>query len=112
MFRAEVVRKVKKKHVLCSVTFFDNLAVYETRWKNTVEPGRPQMTIWRMRIACWTPTAPNTHSEYVILTAFPPQKYLRESASLLCHTFTVCLFIIQMDRVFWELGTEFYIKCK
>jgi hypothetical protein len=22
-----------------------------------VEPGRPQMTIWRMRIACWTPKA-------------------------------------------------------
>jgi len=21
-------------------------------WKNTVEPGKPQMTIWRMRIAC------------------------------------------------------------
>jgi hypothetical protein len=28
-------------------------AVYETMWKNTVQPGRPQMTIWRMRIACW-----------------------------------------------------------
>jgi hypothetical protein len=23
------------------------------------------MTIWRMRIACWTPKAPNTHSDYV-----------------------------------------------
>jgi len=22
-------------------------------WKNTVEPDRPQSTIWRMRIACW-----------------------------------------------------------
>ena len=36
-------------------------------WKNIVEPGRPQMTIWRMRIACWIPKATNTHSEYVIL---------------------------------------------
>ena len=25
------------------------------------------MTIWRMRIACWIPTATNTHSVYVIL---------------------------------------------
>ena len=29
------------------------------------------MAIWRMRIACWIPKATNTHSEYVILTAFP-----------------------------------------
>jgi hypothetical protein len=24
----------------------ENLAVYEIVWKNIVEPGRPQMTIW------------------------------------------------------------------
>jgi hypothetical protein len=23
-------------------------------WNNTEEPDRPQMTIWRMRIACWS----------------------------------------------------------
>ena len=34
-------------------------------WKNTVERGRPQMTIWRMRIAYWAPKATNTHAEYV-----------------------------------------------
>ena len=28
------------------------------------------MTIWRMRIACYISKATNTHSEYVILTAF------------------------------------------
>ena len=39
--------------------------------KNFVEPGRPQMAVWRMRIACWIPKATNTHSEYVILIAFP-----------------------------------------
>jgi len=22
-------------------------------WKNIVHPGRPEMTIWRMHIACW-----------------------------------------------------------
>ena len=36
-----------------------------------VETERPQMTIWRMRIACWIPKATNTHSECVILIAFP-----------------------------------------
>jgi len=29
-------------------------------WKNIVEPGRPHMTIWRMRIAWWIPMATNT----------------------------------------------------
>jgi hypothetical protein len=27
--------------------------VYEIMWKNIVEPDRPQMAIWRMRIARW-----------------------------------------------------------
>jgi hypothetical protein len=39
-------------------------------WKNTAERGKPQMKIWRMRIACWIRKATNTHSEYVILNAF------------------------------------------
>jgi len=34
-------------------------------WKNFVQLGRPQLTIWRMRIACWTPKTTNTFSEHV-----------------------------------------------
>jgi len=34
-----------KTHILCSVTFYENLAVYEITWKNVVEPDRPQMTV-------------------------------------------------------------------
>jgi len=57
-----------------SNSFFGNSAVYEIMWKNFVQPGnRPQMIIWGMRIACWIPKATNTHSEYVILIAFPLQ---------------------------------------
>jgi hypothetical protein len=40
------------KHILCSVTYFSEIAVYEIMWKNAVESGRPQITIGRMRIAC------------------------------------------------------------
>ena len=29
-------------------------------WKNVVESGRPQMTIWRLRIACWITRATDT----------------------------------------------------
>ena len=35
--------------------------------KNVVEPGKPQITIGRMRIACCIPKATNTFSEYVII---------------------------------------------
>jgi len=41
--------------------------------KSVVEPGRSQMTIWCMHIAFWVPKATTTHSEYVILIAFPLQ---------------------------------------
>jgi len=34
-------------------------------WKNIAQPGRPQMTIWRMHIACWLPKAINTHTQVV-----------------------------------------------
>jgi hypothetical protein len=45
---------------------------YEIMCKNIVEPDRPQMTVWRMRIACWLPKATDTQSEHVIVIAFPP----------------------------------------
>ena len=32
--------------------FFENRALYEIMWKNTVEPDKPQMTTWRMLTAC------------------------------------------------------------
>jgi hypothetical protein len=41
-----------------------------SRWKNTLQPERTQMSIWRKRIACCVNKATNTHSEYIILVAF------------------------------------------
>jgi hypothetical protein len=64
MFQTKVVVGIKT-HILYSVTVFESLAVYEIMWKNTVERGRPQMTIWRMRIACWIPKATNAHTVVV-----------------------------------------------
>ena len=48
------------------------------------------MKIWRMRIACWTPKAKNTHSEYVTHIAFPLQQWLHELVSMLRYTYIVC----------------------
>jgi len=58
-------------------------------WKNIGEPGRLQMTVWR--IACFILKATNTHTEYVILIAFPLQQWLHERASMLRFTYTACL---------------------
>ena len=45
------------------------------------------MAKWRLRIASWILKATNSHSEYVLLNAFPPQQWLHESASLLLYTY-------------------------
>ena len=42
--------------------FFENRPVYEIMWKNNVEPGRAQMTIWRMSTASWIPKDTDTHT--------------------------------------------------
>ena len=59
--------------------------------ENIVEPDRPRMTIWRMRIACCIPKATNTRSEYVILTVVPLQEWLQEHASMLLYI--ACLLL-------------------
>ena len=56
-------RENQNIHFVFGNVFFENHAVYETMWKNTVERGRPQMTIRCKRIECWIPQATNTHSE-------------------------------------------------
>jgi len=65
------MRNVSYKFVYKTTThileffFFLNLAVYEKAWKNFAEWSRPQITIWRMRIACWITLATNTHTQIV-----------------------------------------------
>ena len=48
-----------------------------------VEKGRPQTTLWRMRIACLMIKATNTDSEYVIFITFFQQQWLHEHPSVL-----------------------------
>jgi hypothetical protein len=62
MFQTKFAEKFKT-HTACSITFFYR-AAYEMVWKNTVECDRPQLTIWRMRIACWLTKATYTYAQY------------------------------------------------
>jgi hypothetical protein len=91
MFQTVVVEKMKT-HILRSIFFFvENRADFEIMWKNIVEPGRPQMTIRRMRIACWITKNININLQYVILIAFPLPQWLHERTSVLCYMCIACL---------------------
>jgi hypothetical protein len=73
----------------------ENRVVCEIMWKNIVEPGRPQTTIWRVSIACWITKATVKPWQYVIrvLIASLLQQWLHERASLLRYTCTACLVL-------------------
>ena len=59
MSQTKLVEKIKSTFVFNN-HFSTNHAIYEIKLKNIVEPGRPQMTRWRMRIACWITKATDT----------------------------------------------------
>jgi hypothetical protein len=92
MFQIEVIEKIKT-HILCSVTFFLKIVPfmryvekYGRAWQVTDDN-----TTRRMRFACRITKATDTHSEYVILIAFPRQQWLRERVSMSCYTYIACL---------------------
>jgi len=71
-------RETRKTHFIFSNLYFlENSAVYEKLRKNIVELGRPQMTIWRMRTACWILKATKTHTGCVMLACALHAGYLR-----------------------------------
>jgi hypothetical protein len=116
MFQTKVVEK-PGIHILCSVTFApppENRAVYEIMWKNIVDQGRPQMTIWRMRIACWIPKGTNAHSEYVILIAFPQQQWLHACwipKSTNTHSEYVILIAFPQQQWLHERASMLHVHC-
>ena len=86
IFQTNFFRKSKHDFFL-----FEIGAVYEIMLKNIVQPERTQMTIWRMCVTCRIPKAKWTHSEYVILTAFP---------LLICYTKAPQCYVIRALPVF------------
>jgi hypothetical protein len=71
--------------------FFENRAFYGIIQKNTVEPDRPKMTVWRMRISFWITKATNIQPEYITFIALSGQQWLHERASMLRYTYIVSL---------------------
>jgi hypothetical protein len=91
MFQTKFVDKIKT-HILCSINFrksrrlWDNVEKYGTARQDT--DGN---IIRRMRFACWIANATDTHSEHVILIAFPLQQWLRERNSVLRYMYIASL---------------------
>jgi hypothetical protein len=57
----------KSKQILCSTKI---VLFLRQGGKSIVQPNRPHMTIWVMRIACWVSKATDTSTEYVIPIVF------------------------------------------
>jgi hypothetical protein len=87
-FGTKVAEKIKTHFVFNNIFFqksyrlWDNVAQYCRAGQATDDN-----TIRRMPIARWIIKATNTHSEYVILIAFPLQQWLHEGASILRYTY-------------------------
>jgi hypothetical protein len=84
-----ICRENQNTHFMFRNFFFPS-AVYDIIAKHILQSGKPQMT-WPMRIACYISKATNSHSEYVILIAFPLQQCLQVFTTVVHHTYITCL---------------------
>ena len=101
MFPIKVLGKIKI-HVLCAIIFFfENRAVCEIMWTNIVQARRHKMTILHICIACWMPTATDTHSEYVIRTRLYVTFYVH---CLACQFFVYKLRNVHKAFLFFNYG--------
>ena len=79
--------------------------------ENTVEPKRPQVTIWRTRIACWVYKATDTRSKHETLIAFPLQVWLHERAWMWSYAYIAVLYLMTVSNA--RLGVDGrWIECE
>ena len=93
----QICRENKNTFFVYEFFFFENLDVCEIMWK-IVQPDRPQMTIWRMRIACWV---------LRLRTHFQNMEYLLYLFLFYCHNdctkAPVCYVICNVPVCFFTL---------
>jgi hypothetical protein len=87
MFQIKVVEKIKT-HFMPDNIFFRKS--YQATDDNIIR---------RMRFACRITKATDTHSEYVILIAFPLQHWLSERASILRYNTLSCFLLRHTKHV-------------
>jgi len=89
MYRKKVVEKIKM-HTLHSIIYSENCVL--EKFGRAKQATNENLTR-RMRLICWVTKATDTHSEYVILIAFPQQQWLCERSSILRHTYIAFLVL-------------------
>jgi hypothetical protein len=52
-----------------------------------------------MHFPRWGTKATNTHSEYVIVIAFPRQQWLHERASMLRYLYIACIVVFSVQQL-------------
>ena len=75
IFQTEVVEKIKT-HFFSVIFFFEIQAVYLKNVENNSGAGGATDDNMGHGFSCRAPQATTTHSEYVILIAFPQQQWL------------------------------------
>ena len=87
-------------------------------WDNVVKYGRDgQATddniIWHVHIVCWIIKATNAHSKYVILVAFPRQRWLQilQSSQHWCVCINVDYFVIFNKKYTIFVFAQLYCIC-
>jgi len=108
MFQTKAVGENHNTHFVFINFFFRKSCSLWDNVENMVQPDRLQMTIWRMRIACWMTKATNTHAEYVVHTAFPLQRWWHERVAVLRCTYIASLVL---PMLFNHLNTKLNPIC-
>jgi hypothetical protein len=62
----QICTENQNTHFMFNNFFFQKAFHLLDNVANIIERGKPQMTIWRMRVAGWISNDTSTHSEYLI----------------------------------------------
>ena len=96
-FRQTLQRKSKHTFHVQYIYIFLNRALCEILQKNIVEPSKPHITIWRVRIVYWIPKTTNTDSECSLLALSLQQR----QHELLRYTHISCLVLFLFQIRFY-----------
>jgi hypothetical protein len=108
-------RENKKSHFVFSNTPGKSCRLWDNMWKyGTAVRAVGGNIMRRLRFSCWVTKPTETHSEYVLLTAFPRQRWFRERALLLplyLHTLPVSFLLHSIMAPHVDKSVFFIIKC-
>ena len=100
--RQKLYRISKETFYVQFFFFFRKLCHLRDDVEKYCRPGHGRMTIRRTRFVCWITKATDTHSDYVILTAFSMPAWINEHTSMSRYTYSVNLVI------YWHIAHWYF----